>query len=128
MMKKYLLGLLLLLPLGTLAQTPSAPTVLSVSELMSNYGLDTAWVNDTAAMQRYLDEQPQNYVDLTNLCVSIRTRAQKALSSIEHDYQFRDSLIWLDSNTVLADYPIYEYRLRNLADMMGRMSIKYSRL
>ena len=65
MMKKYLLGLLLLLPLGTLAQTPSAPTVLSVSELMSNYGLDTAWVNDTAAMQRYLDEQPQNYVDLT---------------------------------------------------------------
>jgi hypothetical protein len=128
MMKKYLLGLLLLLPLGTLAQTPSAPTVLSVSELMSNYGLDTAWVNDTAAMQRYLDEQPQNYVDLTNLCVSIRTKAQKALSSIEHDYQFRDSLIWLDSNTVLADYPIYEYRLRNLADMMGRMSIKYSRL
>ena len=128
MMKKYLLGLLLLLPLGMLAQTPSAPTVLSVSELMSNYGLDTAWVNDTAAMQRYLDEQPQNYVDLTNLCVSIRTKAQKALSSIEHDYQFRDSLIWLDSNTVLADYPIYEYRLRNLADMMGRMSIKYSRL
>ena len=128
MMKKYLLGLLLLLPLGTLAQTPSVPTVLSVSELMGNYGLDTAWVNDTAAMQRYLDEQPQNYVDLTNLCVSIRTKAQKALSSIEHDYQFRDSLIWLDSNTVLADYPIYEYRLRNLADMMGRMSIKYSRL
>ena len=128
MMKKYLLGLLLLLPLGTLAQTPSAPTVLSVSELMGNYGLDTEWVNDTAAMQRYLDEQPQNYVDLTNLCVSIRTKAQKALSSIEHDYQFRDSLIWLDSNTVLADYPIYEYRLRNLADMMGRMSIKYSRL
>ena len=128
MMKKYLLGLLLLLPLGTLAQTPSAPTVLSVAELMGNYGLDTAWVNDTAAMQRYLDEQPQNYVDLTNLCVSIRTKAQKALTSIEHDYQFRDSLLWLDSNTVLADYPIYEYRLRNLADMMGRMSIKYSRL
>ena len=102
--------------------------MLSVSELMSNYGLDKAWVNDTAAMQRYLDEQPQNYVDLTNLCVSIRTKAQKALSSIEHDYQFRDSLIWLDSNTVLADYPIYEYRLRNLADMIGRMSIKYSRL
>ncbi|MBR4739375.1 MAG: hypothetical protein IK058_05160 [Bacteroidales bacterium] len=104
------------------------PTVLSVAELMSNYGLDTAWVNDTAAMQRYLDEQPQNYVELTNLCVTIRTRAQKALTSIERDYQFRDSLIWLDSNTVLADYPIYEYRLRNLADMMGRLSIRYSRL
>lgn len=129
MMKKYVLGLMLLLPLAAVAQEPAAPpTVLSVAELLGNYGLDTAWVNDTAAMQRYLDDQPQNYVELTNLCVSIRTRAQKAISSIEHDYQFRDSLIWLDSNTVLADYPIYEYRLGILADMMGRLSIKYSRL
>ncbi|MBP5528129.1 MAG: hypothetical protein J6X79_06750 [Bacteroidales bacterium] len=128
-MKKYILGLMLLLPMAAVAQGPLAPpTVLSVAELMKNYGLDTAWVNDTAAMQRYLDEQPQNYVELTNLCVTIRTRAQKAISSIEHDFHFRDSLLWLDSNTVLADFPIYEYRLQNLADMMGRMSIKYSRL
>ena len=117
----------MLLPLAATAQTPG-PVVLSVGELMSNYGLDTAWVNDTAAMLRYLDDQPQNYVELTNLCVTIRTRAQKAIGSIEHDYQFRDSLLWLDSNTVLADYPIYEYRLGILADMMGRLSIKYSRL
>ena len=117
------------LPLMAMAQVPAnAPTVISVAELMGNYGLDTAWVNDTAAMLRYLDEQPQKYVELTNLCVSVRTRAQKAISSIEHDYQFRDSLIWLDSNTVLSDYPIFEYRLRNLADMMGRLSIKYSRM
>lgn len=129
MMKKYILGLMLLLPLAAMAQTPSAPpTVLSVAELLGNYGLDTAWVNDTSAMQDYLDAQPQNYAELTNFCVSIRTKAQKAISSIEHDYQFRDSLIWLDSNTVLADYSIYEYRLRVLADMMGRLSIKYSRL
>lgn len=124
-MKKYVLGLMLLLPLTAAAQVP---TVLSVAELMSNYGLDTAWVNDTAAMVRYLDAQPQNYVDLTNLCVTIRTRAQKALASLEHDYQFRDSLTWLDSNTVLADVPIYEYRLTNLAEMMNRMSVRYSRL
>lgn len=118
-----------MLPLAAMAQEPAAPpTVLSVAELMGNYGLDTAWVNDTAAMQRYLDEQPQNYVELTNFCVTIRTRAQKALQSLEHDFHFRDSLLWLDSNTVLADYPIYEYRLHILADMMGRMSIKYSRL
>ena len=128
-MKKYILGLMLMLPLAAMAQEPAAPpTVLSVAELMGNYGLDTAWVNDTAAMQRYLDEQPQNYVELTNFCVTIRTRAQKALQSLEHDFHFRDSLLWLDSNTVLADYPIYEYRLHILADMMGRMSIKYSRL
>ena len=127
-MKKLLLALTMLLPLAAAAQTPTVPTVMSVGELMRNYGLDTAWVNDTAAMIDYLDRQPQNYVELTNLCVSIRTRAQQAVTSIERDYQFRDSLLWLDSNTVLADFPIYEYRLRQLADLMGRLSIRYSRL
>lgn len=104
------------------------PTVLSMRDLLSNYGLDSSWVDDTAGAVRYLDEQPQDFVALTNLCVSIRTKAQKAIKSIENDYQFRDSLIWIDSNTVLGDYPIYEYRLRRLAEFMGRMSIKYSRL
>ena len=79
-MKKYILGLMMLLPLAGMAQ--QAPTVLSVGALMRNYGLDTAWVNDTSAMVRYLDEQPQNYVDLTNLCVSIRTRSEKAIYSL----------------------------------------------
>ncbi len=127
-MKKLLLALTMLLSLTAAAQTPTVPTVMSVGELMRNYGLDTAWVNDTSAMIDYLDQQPQNYVELTNLCVSIRTRAQQAVTSIERDYQFRDSLLWLDSNTVLADFPIYEYRLRQLADLMGRLSIRYSRL
>lgn len=136
-MKRILLVIVMLLPLMTaMGQKPKKakpvvpppPTVLSVGEIMGNYGLDTAWVNDTAAVIGYLDAQPQDYVALTNLCVSIRTKAQKALTSIENDYDFRDSLIWIDSNTVLADYPIFEYRLRRLADLMGRMSIRYSRL
>ena len=104
------------------------PTVLSMRDLLGNYGLDTSWVDDTAGVVRYLNEQPQDYVALTNLCVSIRTKAQKAIASIENDYSFRDSILWIDSNTVLGDYPIYEYRLRRLAELMGRMSIKYSRL
>ena len=136
-MKRILLVfLMVLLPMAVMSQKPkktkakpvAPPTVLSVGDLMGNYGLDSAWGNDTAAIMRYLDEQPQDYVALTNLCVSIRTKAQKAISSIENDYDFRDSLIWLDSNTVLADYAIYEYRLRSLSELMGRMSIKYSRL
>ena len=57
-----------------------APTVLSVGDLLHNYGLDTTLVNDTAVAVRYLDEQPQNYVDLTNLCVSFRTKAQSAIA------------------------------------------------
>ena len=110
-MKRILLVfLMVLLPMAVMSQKPkktkakpvAPPTVLSVGDLMGNYGLDSAWVNDTAAIMRYLDEQPQDYVALTNLCVSIRTKAQKAISSIENDYDFRDSLIWLDSNTVLT--------------------------
>ncbi len=115
-------------PLTLMAQRPKTPTVLSVADILPNYGLDTAWVNDTAGAMAYLAQQPEDYVALTNLCVSIRTKAQKVISSIENDYTFRDSTIWIDSNTVLGDYPIYEYRLRRLADLMGRMSIRYSRL
>ena len=115
------------------AQRPSkpskpSPTVLSVGDLLSNYGLDSTIVNDTAAAARYLDAQPQNYVDLTNLCVSLRTKAQSAVNSFTNDYDHRDDLIWIDSNTVVADFSIYEYRLRLFADFMGRRSIQYSRL
>ena len=127
-MKRFALVLLTLLPLAIKAQSPTGPTVLSVRDLLGNYGLDTAWVDDTAAIVQHLNDQPQDYVALTNLCVSIRTKAQNVIRSIENDYQLRDSIIWIDSNTVLADYPIYEYRLRRLAELMGRMSIRYSRL
>ncbi len=127
-MKRLVLALLIILPLAVNAQKPVLPSVLSVKDILGNYGLDTAWVDDTARAMQYLNEQPQDYVALTNLCVSIRTKAQSVLKSIETDYQFRDSIIWIDSTTVLADYPIYEYRLRRLAEFMGRMSIKYSRL
>ncbi len=105
-----------------------SPTVLSVTDILPNYGLTAVWVDDTAGVMDYLASQPQDYVSLTNLCVSLRTRAQKAISSLENDYSTQDSLVWIDSNTVVADYAIYEYRLRRLADLMGRMSIRYSRL
>jgi hypothetical protein len=105
-----------------------APTVLSVGDLLYNYGLDTTLVNDTAVAVRYLDEQPQNYVDLTNLCVSFRTKAQSAIKSLNDDYTHSDNLIWIDSNIVVSDFGIYEYRLRLFSDFMGRRSIHYSRL
>ena len=120
--------LVALSPLWAAVGRAQAPTVMSVADILGNYGLDTAIVADTAAARAWLDAQPQNFVLLTDLCVSVRTKAQRALKSIESDYDFRDSLVWLDSNTVLADYSIYEYRLRSLADFMGRMSIRYSRL
>lgn len=128
MKKKYLLTLMMALPLALAAQTPRETTVVSMAEIMHNYDLDSAWVNDTANMIQYLDEQLQNYVDLTNLCVTLQTRTRRALRSIENDYEFRDSLVWLDSNTVLADYAIYNQRLQVLADFLGRQSRHYSRL
>ena len=137
-MKRLLLVIVCLLPLVAMAQKPKKktpvapvpppPTVMSVADIVGNYGLDSSWVNDTLAVQRYLDGLPQDFVALTNECVSLRTKAQKVLTSLENDYPFRDSLIWIDSNTVLADYAIYEFRLRTLADYMGRQSIRYSRL
>ena len=108
--------------------TLRAQTVLSVRDLLPNYGLEAAWVDDTAGVVEYLAAQPQDYAELTNLCVSLRTRAQKAINSFENDYITVDSLVWIDSNTVVSDFVIYEYRLRRLAEQMGRMSIRYSRL
>ncbi len=80
--------------------------------------------NDNKALERGLKDAKR----LLKEEESRMKASQKAISSIENDYEFRDSLIWLDSNTVLADYPIFEYRLRRLADLMGKMSIRYSRL
>ena len=110
------------------AQRPKTPTVLSVGDLLENYGLDTALVNDTAAAIDFLEAQQQDYLTLTNLCVSLRTKAQAAISSLSSDYTVKDSLIWIDSFTVVSDFSIYEYRLRRFADLMGRRSIAYSRL
>lgn len=128
-MKKLLPLLLLLLVLASArSQKPTTPTVISVADILPNYGLDTLMVNDTSYVIDYLSSQPQDYVALTNYCVSIRTKATSVINSIENDYDHRDSLIWIDSSTVLSDYNIYEYRLRRLADFMGRQSIRYSRL
>lgn len=128
-MKKLLPLLLFLLVLASArSQKPTTPMVISVADILPNYGLDTLMVNDTSYVIDYLSSQPQDYVALTNYCVSIRTKATSVINSIENDYDHRDSLIWIDSSTVLSDYNIYEYRLRRLADFMGRQSIRYSRL
>lgn len=100
---------------------------LSVAEVLPSYGIDTAMVNDTAVALDYLNGQPQDYVALTNYCVDIRTKVQSVITNIE-SYSQRDSLMWIDDSTALWDYDIYEYRLRRLADFMGRMSIRYTRL
>ena len=137
-MKKLLLIFLCILPLCVLqaqkprtsksTKAPKPPTVISVGDILSNYGLDTAMVNDTSFVIEHLASQPQDYVALTNYCVEVRTKAQNAINSIENDYRHEDSLIWIDTNTVISDYAIFEYRLRRLADLMGRQSIRYSRL
>ena len=128
MKKIFQLLVFLLLGFHVCAQRGDSPVVISVADILPNYGLDPTMVDDSAYAMHYLDSLPQNYVDLTNFCVSVRTKAQRAINSIENDYDHRDSLVWIDSNTVLSDYSIYEYRLRRLADIMGRMSIRYSRL
>lgn len=104
-----------------------APVVRSVSELLPEYGIDTAMVNDTAVALAYLEGQTRNYVDLTNYCVQVRTNVQSALDAIG-SYPERDGLRWMGEAVALKDYDTYEYRLRRLSEFMGRMSIRYLRL
>ena len=112
-MKRLVLIVTLIVAFATVsAQKPSSPVMLSVADIVSNYGLDSAWVNDTVNVMTYLDSQPQDYVSLTNTCVSIRTKAQNALNSILNDYDHRDNLVWIDSLTVLTDFSIYVAALR----------------
>ena len=120
-------SLLVLFSFSFFISHAQTPTLLSVRDILPNYSLEAAWVDDTIGIMEYLGSQPQDYVELTNLCVTIRTRAQRAIASLE-EYPHVDSLIWIDDRTVVSDYTIYEYRLRRLAEMMGRMSITYSRL
>lgn len=127
-LKAILCAVLLTVQLAPATVRAQAPTVLSVKDILSNYGIDSNWVNDTVGVVIYLNQQPRDYVALTNLCVSIRTRAKNAIESLENDYEHRDDLIWIDSNTVVSDYAIYEYHLRRLADLMGRMGMRYSRM
>ncbi|MBP3763773.1 MAG: hypothetical protein J6I49_07855 [Bacteroidales bacterium] len=128
MKKLQLLLLSLLVAVRLCGQTPTEPIRLSVADLLETYGLDSTLVADTAAAMDWLAGQPQDYVALTNQCVLMRSQAQRAITSLGSEYPMRDSLIWIDSHVVVTDYALYEYKLRAFADLMGRMSIRYSRL
>ena len=93
-MRKLLLILLcLLMSIGAVeAQKPKkkvekkVPTVVSVADLLPNYGLDSALVSDTSYVMNLLAERPQDYVALTNYCVEVRTKAKANINSIEIEY------------------------------------------
>lgn len=111
-------------PLACQAQEP---VMMSVTEMLSGFGIDTAMVNDTSVAAAYLDSLPQDYVALKSYCSMVRDQVQSTVSTIE-SYPHRDGLIWIDETTAIPDYDVYEYRLRGLADFMGRRYSYYSRL
>ena len=83
-MKRLLLIMLCLLPFcavnaqknkKTAPKKEKVPTVVSVGDILPNYGLDTLMLKDTSYMIDYLESQPQDYVELTNYCVGVRTKA-----------------------------------------------------
>lgn len=126
MNKRFLLLLTPLLFAATLRA--QSPIVLSVADLLPNYGLDSTYVRDSASAIAHLDAQQQNYGTLATLCVQLRNSAQQALSSLESDYRRDDTLLWIDTHIVVNDLDRYAPRLRAFADLMGRRSIHYSRL
>ncbi len=125
MKKLHLLLLLLFLPMGLHAQSP---IVLSVGDLLPNYELDSTFVRDTNATQAYLDAKPQNYATLATLCIDMRNQVQRLLTSLENDYRRDDTLLWLDTHIVVNDFDRYAPQLRTVADYLGRMSLRYSRM
>lgn len=129
-MKKTLFALALLSIFNFQLTTSHAqsPIVLSVADLLPNYGLDSAYVRDSASAIAHLDSRPQSFGTLATLCVQLRNSAQQALASLEADYRHEDTLIWIDTHIVVNDFDRYEPLLRSFADLMGRRSIHYSRL
>ena len=125
MKKLHLLLLLLFLPMGLHAQSP---IVLSVGDLLPNYELDSTFVRDTNAAQAYLDAKQQNYATLATLCIDMRNQVQRLLTSLENDYRRDDTLLWLDTHIVVNDFDRYAPQLRTVADYLGRMSLRYSRM
>ena len=87
MKKLRLLILLLLVATGLRAQSP---IVLSVADLLPNYGLDSTYVRDTASAQAHLDAQPQDYATLALLCVKLRNDAQEDIFSYEDTKLVKD--------------------------------------
>jgi len=129
-MKKilFILALLSIFNFQFTTSHAQSPIVLSVADLLPNYGLDSAYVRDSASAIAHLDAQPQNFATLATLCVQLRNNAQHALASLEGDYIRRDSLLIIDTHIVVNDFDRYEPLLRSFADLMGRRSIHYSRL
>lgn len=105
-----------------------SPIVLSVGDLLPNYELDSTFLRDTNATQAYLDAKPQNYATLATLCIDMRNQVQRLLTSLENDYRRDDTLLWLDTHIVVNDFDRYAPQLRTVADYLGRMSLRYSRM
>ena len=71
-MKKFLFVSALLLPLvGLRAQDIK---VISVKNLAPVFGVPSRFLDDTAAVARYLDSLPDNNQLLTDTCVSLNAR------------------------------------------------------
>lgn len=102
-------------PVKTMAeQTHFTDTVsLRVYDVVNNYGLQRSFIEDSNGLQTYLAEQPQNFAKLEKLCQTIAIDARAMIADLDLDY--RDGVVWLDTNLIIENYDQDRRVLQHLA-------------
>ena len=105
----------------------SAQTVeISTRDILPNYGIDAAFVDDTNLFIMELKGGEGDNLAKQELCKEWAAKIQRTVMEITTDYPRRDSLIWLDSNIYISDWNRYEERLATLAAIARRYKAGYA--
>jgi len=122
-MKKFLFVSALLLPLvGLRAQDIK---VISVKNLAPVFGVPSRFLDDTAAVARYLDSLPDNNQLLTDTCVSLNARVLAFQNTMLYDYKHKGDTVWVNATTCLNDYDFFRQRLNDLSAFVLRKAHSY---
>ena len=110
-MKRLLLFLALLLTLGTVR---AQVVKISTRDVLPNYGIDTAFVDDTSTFVVHLMSMEGDYNELQETCRQWVLKIQKTVMELTTDYPRKDSVIWIDSSICIVDWNRYEPKLHDL--------------
>ena len=102
------------------------PTTLSVRDVAGNYNISAAYISDTVNFAASLDSMDSDdNLMMATYCNEIGRRVHEMKHSLKNDYRMENNLIWIDDNTVINDYVIYEGMLDKLAAAAAARSQYY---
>ena len=124
--------LLVLLILCSYALLLPAQEKGSVRDLAPLYGIRPDFLDDTANLNKYLEElaaaTPGLGADnhtLTDTCVSLNARLATFNLALQHDYRRRGDTLWLSANTYATDYRLYASRIAQLSSIALRRAYSF---